>query len=53
MFVIAGCGARDEQPLPGQQMRIAGGLQGGVYRVYAGAFAEVLNAHVPHLRAAR
>ena len=51
LLVGAGCGQQAETPLPEQKIRIASGLPGGVYRVYARAYAEVLNAHVPRLRA--
>lgn len=51
VLAVVGCGPQGEQPLPQQGMRIAGGLPGGVYRIYASAYAKVLNEHVPRLRA--
>lgn len=51
VLAVAACGGRDEEPLPEQEIRIASGLAGGVYREYAGAFRDVINEHVPRLRA--
>lgn len=51
VLAVSACGPRDEEPLPQQEIRIASGLPGGVYRVYARALADVLDQHVPRLRA--
>jgi TRAP transporter TAXI family solute receptor len=47
--VLASCG-KSETPLPARQLRIATGLDGGVYRVYGSALASVLNDDLQPMR---
>jgi TRAP transporter TAXI family solute receptor len=45
------CGGSDDPPLPEQQLRIATGLQGGVYRVYGKALTDLVNKYLSPLHA--
>lgn len=48
---LIACGSGREGTLPAEQVRIATGLPGGVYRVYGTALADVVNEHLRPLRA--
>ncbi len=50
-LVAGGCGGEEEQPLPAGDMRIATGLDGGVYRLYGRSLAKVVTRHLKPLRA--
>ena len=51
VLVAGGCGGEEEQPLPTGDVRIATGLDGGVYWPYGRAIAKAVNRHLPALRA--
>jgi len=48
--MLAACGGEDEPALPAEQVRIATGVPGGVYRVYGTALAELVSKHLQPLR---
>lgn len=48
---LVACGDGEEPRLPAEQVRIATGLEGGVYRPYGIALAKVVNTHLRPLHA--
>jgi TRAP transporter TAXI family solute receptor len=50
-LTFAACGGGDDPPLPAEQVRVATGQRGGVYRVYGKALADLVNRYLPPLRA--
>lgn len=48
--LLAGCSDDSEAPLPAGQLRVATGLDGGVYRVYGRALARVLDRELRPMR---
>jgi TRAP transporter TAXI family solute receptor len=50
-LTVGACGGGGERPLPAVQVRIATGLQGGVYRVYGKALADLVNTYLSPLHA--
>lgn len=48
---LAGCGGDEGERLPDTQLRIATGLDGGVYRIYGRAIAKAVNRHLAPLGA--
>jgi TRAP transporter TAXI family solute receptor len=50
-LVGGACGGEEEKPLPAGELRIATGLDGGVYRLYGRSLATVINRHLQPLRA--
>lgn len=51
MVVLASCGEDSEAPLPAGQLRIATGLDGGVYLVYGTELASILSRELQPLSA--
>jgi uncharacterized protein len=45
------CGGSDDRPLPAQQLQIATGLRGGVYRLYGKGLADLVNTYLSPLHA--
>jgi hypothetical protein len=50
-LTFAACGGGDDPPLPAEQVRVATGQRGGVYRVYGKALADLVNRYLRPLRA--
>jgi TRAP transporter TAXI family solute receptor len=48
--LLAGCADDSETPLPAGQLRVATGLDGGVYRVYGRALADILDTELRLMR---
>jgi uncharacterized protein len=49
--LLGGCGNDPEPPLDARELRVASGLDGGVYRVYGRALAAVLDRELRPVRA--
>lgn len=49
--VLASCGDSSEAPLAAGELRIATGLDGGVYRVYGAELADILSENLQPVRA--
>jgi TRAP transporter TAXI family solute receptor len=50
-LTFVACGGGREPPLPPEQLHIATGLRGGVYRVYGKAVADLVNTYLAPLHA--
>ncbi len=50
MVLLAGCADDSEAPLPAGNLRVATGLDGGVYRVYGQALADILDRELRPMR---
>lgn len=48
--LLAGCADDSETPLPAGNLRVATGLDGGVYRVYGQALADILDRELRPMR---
>lgn len=48
--LLAGCADDSETPLPAGNLRVATGLDGGVYRVYGSALAKILDGELRPMR---
>ena len=48
--LLVGCAKDAQTPLPAGQLRVATGLDGGVYRVYGSALAEILDGELRPMR---
>ena len=50
MVLLGGCADDSEKPLPAGNLRVATGLDGGVYRVYGQALADILDRELRPMR---
>jgi uncharacterized protein len=48
--LLTGCADDSETPLPAEKLRVATGLDGGVYRVYGSALAHILDRELRPMR---